>query len=207
MTTIVGHIRNGFLDRMASFSPAAVMVWLALANHADEAGGCYPSISAIQDDTGLARSTVHKAIDELVHGGEISVDPGGGKGNPSNHYRFIGSPGNELVQKVNQSKRRTKVVRKLNSNQTHEPDGSKRKRFVPPSVDDVTTYCQERKNGIDPERFVASYEAKGWMIGNSKMKDWRAAVRTWERNGFHEGNGRAPAKPAAPIKYRDEVKR
>lgn len=58
------------------------------------------------------------------------------------------------------------------------------KRFVPPTVDEVNEYCIERNNNIDPEQFVNYYESKGWLIGKSKMKSWKAAVRTWERNGY-----------------------
>ena len=57
----------------------------------------------------------------------------------------------------------------------------KRKRFTPPSVEEVRAYCQERNNGIDPQRFVDFYTANGWAQGRGKpIKDWRAAVRTWE---------------------------
>lgn len=64
------------------------------------------------------------------------------------------------------------------------PEGisQKSKRFVPPTVDQVREYCQERDNTVDPERFVAFYSSKGWMVGRNKMKDWKASVRTWERN-------------------------
>lgn len=55
-------------------------------------------------------------------------------------------------------------------------------RFQPPTVDKVKSYCAERGNSVDPERFVDFYESKGWLIGKSKMKDWRAAVRSWERS-------------------------
>lgn len=54
--------------------------------------------------------------------------------------------------------------------------------FSPPDIQDVKAYCMERKNNVDPERFINFYEAKGWMVGKNKMKDWRAAVRNWERN-------------------------
>lgn len=54
-------------------------------------------------------------------------------------------------------------------------------RFTPPSVEEVRAYCEERHNGIDPQRFVDFYEAKGWMLGKNKMKNWKAAVRTWEQ--------------------------
>lgn len=56
------------------------------------------------------------------------------------------------------------------------------KVFVPPSVEQVREYCRERGNNIDPERFVSYYETSGWMRGKNKVKDWRALVRTWERN-------------------------
>ena len=58
--------------------------------------------------------------------------------------------------------------------------GKTAKRFVPPTVDEVRQYCQERSNTVQPERFVNFYEAKGWMVGKNKMRDWKAAVRTWE---------------------------
>ena len=67
----------------------------------------------------------------------------------------------------------------------------KRKRFTPPTADDVAEYCRERSNGVDPDAFVDFYAAKGWMIGKSKMVDWKAAVRTWERrNGNFKGGNR-----------------
>lgn len=55
------------------------------------------------------------------------------------------------------------------------------KRFIPPSVDEVRAYCGGRQNGIDPQRFVDYYTSNGWMVGKNKMKDWKAAVRTWEQ--------------------------
>lgn len=58
----------------------------------------------------------------------------------------------------------------------------KRKKFVKPTVEEVSSYCLERKNKIDAQRFVDYYEAKGWMIGKNSMKDWKAAIRTWEKN-------------------------
>jgi len=53
--------------------------------------------------------------------------------------------------------------------------------FRPPSLDEVRDYCLERHNGIDPEQWYDFYASKGWMIGKNKMKDWKAAVRTWEK--------------------------
>lgn len=58
----------------------------------------------------------------------------------------------------------------------------KKKNFTPPTIEEVTEYCRERNNGIDAQRFIDYYEARGWRYGkNQAMKDWKAAVRLWER--------------------------
>ena len=59
-------------------------------------------------------------------------------------------------------------------------------RFCPPTVEEVAAYCKERKNGIDAQYFWNSYKAKNWMIGKTKMQDWKAAVRTWESRSKQE---------------------
>ena len=53
--------------------------------------------------------------------------------------------------------------------------------FIPPTLEEVVSYCKERNNSVDPQKWYDFYSAKGWMIGKNKMKDWKAAVRTWER--------------------------
>ena len=64
---------------------------------------------------------------------------------------------------------------------------NKSARFQKPTVEEIRSYCLERKNGIDPETFYNYYESKGWVIGkNGKMKDWKAAVRTWEKRSKPE---------------------
>jgi uncharacterized protein YdaU (DUF1376 family) len=64
----------------------------------------------------------------------------------------------------------------------------KSKRFIPPTTKEVFEYCQIRKNNVDAQRFVDYYTANGWVAGKVKMKDWKAAVRTWEKNNFNTNN-------------------
>ena len=69
----------------------------------------------------------------------------------------------------------------------------KSKAFTPPTLDEVRSYCKERHNGVDAQRFIDFYESKGWMIGKNRMKDWKACVRTWEKSnkkdsGINERN-------------------
>jgi len=75
----------------------------------------------------------------------------------------------------------------------------KRSRFSPPSVEDVTAYCRERKNGVDPQKFIDFYTAKGWMIGPNPMKDWKASVRTWEQRD--NNTVQAPIKTVSAQRY------
>ena len=58
----------------------------------------------------------------------------------------------------------------------------KTEKFVPPTVEEVRAYCRSRRNSVDPEMFVAFYESKGWLVGKTKMKNWKASVLTWERS-------------------------
>ena len=55
------------------------------------------------------------------------------------------------------------------------------RRFTPPTLDDVLAYVRERGSDVDPQRFLDFYASKGWMVGKNPMKDWKAAVRTWEK--------------------------
>lgn len=61
----------------------------------------------------------------------------------------------------------------------------KRKNFVKPTLEEISTYCQERKNSVNPSKFFDFYESKGWLVGKNKMKDWQASVRTWEKNNYN----------------------
>jgi len=54
-------------------------------------------------------------------------------------------------------------------------------RFIPPTAEQVRDYCKERNNSVNAEQFVDFYTSKGWKVGKETMKDWKAAVRTWEK--------------------------
>ena len=53
-------------------------------------------------------------------------------------------------------------------------------------MEEIKDYCRERGNNIDPQRFYDFYESKGWMVGKTKMKDWKASIRTWENRQKEE---------------------
>ena len=65
-------------------------------------------------------------------------------------------------------------------------DKSKAKRFTKPTIEDIKEYCIERNNFVDAEKFFDYYSSNGWKVGKNPMKDWKASVRTWEKNSTSE---------------------
>lgn len=74
------------------------------------------------------------------------------------------------------------------------------KRFVKPTLEQVAAYVAEIDAGIDPQAFIDHYESNGWKVGRNAMKDWKAAVRTWKRNGYGSGSasGSKPKRAQKP---------
>ena len=130
-----------------------------------------------------------KARDELIKAGLIEYQKGK-KGCP-NKYRMVSftfkNEVQSVVQNVVKSEVQTEVesvaIYKLKQNETKEKDANaSKKKFAPPTLEEVEAYCKERGNTVDAAQFIDFYASKGWLVGKVVMKDWKAAVRTWERN-------------------------
>ena len=74
---------------------------------------------------------------------------------------------------------------------------TKRKRFGKPSISDIKQYCMERNNNVNAEQFYDYYESNGWKVGKNSMKDWKAAIRTWERSEYRKPNSKKNSKEEA----------
>ena len=143
-----------------------------------------------------AITTAIRARDKLVEAGFLIYQKGK-KGTP-NRYSLKCSVKNETISAtisatenatISATENATHIKTKTKTKNTPllSPQGETRKRFSPPTVDEVREYCQSRSNGIDPEAFVAFYASKGWKVGRTPMKDWKQAVITWEKRRKQEG--------------------
>ena len=74
---------------------------------------------------------------------------------------------------------------------------TKRKRFEKPTLSEIKAYCIERGNKVDAQHFFDYYESNGWKVGKNSMKDWKAAVRTWERSEYRKPNYKKNSKEDA----------
>ena len=125
----------------------------------------------------------HVLCDELMHAiTRVNVD--------SNSVNVDSNSRSSVVNVDNNTQRKGKETKSNKKESKREGDKTKEptpeRKIIPPSIDMVRDYCNERGNNIDPERFVDYYESVGWYVNNKRMKDWQAAVRTWEKR---EGGG------------------
>ncbi len=159
----------------------------------------------LQQLTGLSLSGIASARNKLKQRGVLTYTPG--KARQAGKYHLFHFSKEEYVQASAQSECRHErdngvgmsgtlidINKNINRNKEKEKI-NKKKKFAPPAVDEVAAYCLERKNSVDAQKFVDYYTANGWRVGKNKMRDWKAAVRTWERNNFNRAeDGKKPEK-------------
>ena len=75
---------------------------------------------------------------------------------------------------------------------------------VRPSIEEVAAYCRERGNHVDPQAWMDHYSANGWKVGRNPMRDWKAAVRQWERNDLGRSKPAAQGKPVTFAQQRQQ---
>lgn len=91
----------------------------------------------------------------------------------------------ETYQEKEEEKEKEELLKKDISNEISQKS-TRQKKFVPPTVEEVAAYFLERKNKVDAAYFVDHYTSNGWKVGKQNMKDWKAAVKTWEKNGYNQ---------------------
>lgn len=164
---------------------------------------------------GVSRPTIIKALRDLTEKGYLHRREEFNNGVQFNRYKAILPPIKNFYGGSQETLRG--VVKNfdggcketLHNNNIHsdiDTHSNNVRRFTPPTVADVRAYCDERRagghrNAVDPEKFVDYYTSNGWRVGKSPMKDWKAAVRNWERTSrtakTYGANGVEIAPPAS----------
>lgn len=152
------------------------------------------SLNTLAQETGLSIKMVRTALEHLIMTGEvISERQGKGKGQNRiitvlnyDSYQITGKQeANEGQIKGKQGANKGQQYKNNKEDKNYKEDKNnkegKSRAFTAPSIEEISIYCRERNNGVDPQTFFDFYESKGWMVGKNKMKDWKAAVRTWEQ--------------------------
>ena len=143
------------------------------------------SLQYLADWTNSTRQGVVKCLKSLIEKGYIEKADKIVNGVKFCEYRATKFNGvyNTVVQGMQQSC--TGGVQQSSPNNLDIDNLEDKKvytRFVKPTLEDVQAYCAERNKGVDAQKWYDYYSANGWKVGKNPMKDWKAAVRTWERS-------------------------
>ena len=177
---------------------------LLMANYEDgrfegriiKRGQLVTSLPSLSDETGLSIRQTRTALEHLISTGEVT--------NKSyTKYRVITITNYDRYQDKRQTKRQTNDRqptdnltdnRQQYNNITNINKGTNNNRegFTPPTLDEVKSFIQETNSPVDPERFFYHYDMSGWVLnGGQKMKNWKSAIKKWERTEGNAGNGNA----------------
>ena len=102
------------------------------------------------------------------------------------------------LRNVTETLHETEIEKEIEIELDKDKDISKKRvhKFTPPTLEEVSSYCLERKNTVNPQKFIDHYTSNGWMVGRNKMKDWKASVRTWEKSNFNQPQSKAVDIPS-----------
>jgi len=157
-------------------------------------GQFYTSLDSLSDETGLTPMQLRTCFSKLQTTGEITSS-GMARGRmitvvQYDLYQDDNKLNDSLVTGFQQGSNRVATTNKNVNNEKNEKKVIS--RFTPPSLEEVISYCRERKNNVEANNFLNHYEANGWMRGKNKIKDWKACVRTWEAK---DNNNQPAQKP------------
>lgn len=151
-------------------------------------GQLITSLPKLAKETSLSVQQVRTSLLKLISTGEITDSS-------TRHYRIITivkydeyqndnrQDNRQITDNQQTDNRQVTVSKEIKKDNKDKNNNKPLKRFVPPTLEEVEQYCFERGNHVSASRFVDYYDSVGWSIGKGKpMKDWKAAVRTWERD-------------------------
>ena len=165
----------------ADLTPNAKLLYGELTALCNEKGYCWASNAYFAGLYNTTTRSVSKGVSQLIEKGyidsQVILD-----GKKVKERRITITPRRNVPDPIEENfhtpqKKCSKGI--LQSNNT--VNKNKGSRFTPPTLDEVTRYCSIRENQVDAESFINFYESNGWNVGKNKMRDWKAAVRTWER--------------------------
>jgi len=131
--------------------------------------GIEPELNELED---MVWDIIKEMIDDQVHKRQVNAE--------NRKTKNVPAEKNENVETVDSILNEDEPQTESNVQETEQKTTVKN-RFKKPTVAEIEEYCNERKNGLSAQRFFDYYESKGWLVGKSPMKDWKASVRTWEQ--------------------------
>jgi len=198
--------------------PNAKLLYGEITALCNSEGYCWASNKYFADLYGVSQRCIQQWLKKLIDRGYIQVEMFYKEGTKEVEKRFITilstpreeifttygknfRPPNEKMfatpREENFAYNNTSFNNTLNNTNEYvsKSDKPTRTRFVPPSLEEVRAYCEERNKGVIAEKWYDHYSAVGWKVGRNPMKDWKAAVRKWEQNDYNSQAQPVQQKP------------
>lgn len=141
---------------------------------------CYISNEYIADLLGVTERSASRLLSHLLESGLIRMVKFDGRKRYVESTISFQAEWTQMSMQGGQSCLHTDNNEYININ-NNTLSNKETGRFKKPSIEEIRSYCLEKSSRVDPEQFFNFYESNGWMVGKNHMKDWRAAVRTWEK--------------------------
>ena len=145
-----------------------------------ERGQFISSLANISNATGISVQTIRTILKKFEKTNEIELKS-------TSQYTIVTICKYECYQDENETSNKPitnnqqTTNKQLTTNKNEKNVKNERSIFIEPTYNEILEYCSERKNGVDVNKFLNFYSAKGWMVGKNKMIDWKACIRTWEK--------------------------
>lgn len=170
-----------------TLAPNAKLLYGEITSLCNEKGYCYATNTYFAQLYGVSKVSISKWVNQLIEQGYIvsKIDYVDNSKEIKRRYLFVNDSYTPIKEIFNTPLRNIYDPIKEKFKENNKEEYIKeiyKEKFKKPTLDEVKNYCIERNNKIDPQSFIDYYDSVGWKIGKNHMKNWKAAIRTWERN-------------------------
>ena len=195
-------VRRFMSTELGIQSKNEMLLYALIYSYSDGGSAFYGSTEYLAKRLGSSKSRIIKVLNEMVSKGLIIKKVSGRFNFYVTNFNYLCNTDEPPVSEQHptrcQSDTETSVIPTPNNINNNINNNIIAKRFVKPTVEEVRAYCKERNNNVDAEKFISHYDSNGWMVGKSSMKDWKGAVRTWEKNDYGYHNKVVSEEPPKP---------
>ena len=195
-------VRRFMSTELGIQSKNEMLLYALIYSYSDGGSAFYGSTEYLAKRLGSSKSRIIKVLNDMVSKGLIIKKTSSRYNFYVTNFNYVCNTDEPTVSVQHPTRcqidTESSVIPTPNNINNNINDTISIKRFVKPNVEEIDAYCKERNNSVDAQQFFDYYESKGWKVGKSPMKDWKAAVRTWEKNDYGYHNKTVTEEPSKP---------
>ena len=195
-------VRRFMSTELGIQSKNEMLLYALIYSYSDGGSAFYGSTEYLAKRLGSSKSRIIKVLNEMVSKGLIIKKTSGRFNFYVTNFNYVCNTDEPPVSVEHPERCQIDTVSSVtptpNNINNNINNNISAKRFVKPTVEEVQAYCKERNNNVDADKFITHYQSNGWKVGKTPMKDWKAAVRTWEKNDYGYHNKPVTEEPPKP---------